>query len=99
MTNGTNKGNYRGVNIISFTIAYDFEFFRPYIEETIDHAPEEHLKTVENINILDECPINFPVIATGGYYPPTSEKGAEHLFESMFRSYTHPWDSAKEQVW
>jgi hypothetical protein len=77
MKKGINKGIHRGVNMISCTYAYDFEFFRVYIEEAIDHAPEEHLKAVENINIYDECPVNFPISASGGYYAATSERGAD----------------------
>jgi hypothetical protein len=76
MNKGINIGQFRGVNIVDYTHAFDVKFFRKYIEEALTAAPEEHLKAVENINIYDECPSNAPVVAMGGYYPPETKKGA-----------------------
>ncbi|HBG92760.1 MAG: hypothetical protein A2X54_10240 [Nitrospirae bacterium GWF2_44_13] len=77
MTKGINIGQFRSVNIVDYTHAFDIEFFRRYIEEALTCVPKEHLKSVENINIYDECPSHFPVVARGGHYPFTEEEGAE----------------------
>ena len=76
MNNDINISKFRGVSIVDYTHAFNMDFFRKYIEEALTAAPEEHLKSVENINTYDECPSNAPVIAMGGYYPTEENKGA-----------------------
>jgi hypothetical protein len=77
MNNGINIGQFRGVNIVAYTVAFNGEFFKKYIEYALTQAPEGDLKNVTSVNIYDECPSYFPLIAMGGHYPATSEKGAE----------------------
>ncbi len=77
MNKGINIGQFQGVDIVAYTTAFNGAFFKNHIEHALTHAPEGDLRRVANINIYDECPSYFPVIAMGGHYPATSEKGAE----------------------
>jgi hypothetical protein len=76
MNKGINIGRCRGVNIVDYTQAFNIGFFLNYIEEGLSASPEEHLQSVANINIYDECPSYAPAIAMGGYYPSQGIKGA-----------------------
>jgi hypothetical protein len=70
-----NIGKWFGVNIFDFTQAFNGKAFHRYIKRALSYVPGEHLQQIESINIYDDCPSHFPVIAQGSHYPSTS-KGA-----------------------
>ena len=77
MTNGVNMGKCCGVNIIDYTHAFNLAAYLRYIEKALSYVQHVQLKGVENINIYDKSPENFPIVARGGYCAPTLEKGAD----------------------
>lgn len=76
MVQGINQVKCCGVNVTDYTQIYNFDYYLRYIQKALTYVPIEHLQYVENINIYDNCPSNFPIIASGGYYPPTQKNGA-----------------------
>lgn len=69
------------MKIIDHTEEYSGQEYIKFINALIGYVPDSDLNNVGTINIYDQCPKHYPVVAQGAYWPPDkNEKGAVDIY-------------------